>query len=517
MQIAVETAAPGSAAAGKASWFSPRGIAVRLFLSCWIVYTLHMATNTVREIYLTLSIGEHFSFRLDEYAHMHPDIFEKKGYGWHHGANPGASMVAAVPYAVFRPVVDRIVARVNQARAASGRSEPPAYNSPWPMARAFYAEAWRRGYDIKFGLASVITQAFCMAPISALGVAAMFLLLRRIFGSDRGALWLSLLYAFGTPVFFRTGYLNHNMMLGHIAFIGLLVLWNPDGGLAWRERTRAFAGGLAGGLALLFDYSGVVFLFGLFVYAVLKSWSSAGGAAAVRNALYYAGGAAGPVALLWLYQWRSFGHPFYPGQHWMPPVEWIDVGYQGMSLPQRELLAALLFDYRYGLFLTCPLLLLALACPFLSRCPIARRELATLLGLSAVLILFCGGISYTRLQFNTGLRYLAPLLPFLFVPAAAVLLRLPVRAAYFLAVASVAQAWCMAMYRDVERGAGLLEPLLNVFFGGFQLPVLTVLSRMGPQYGTWFERGVSPLPLFVLAAAILYGIWRPFPGRAPKT
>src|SRR5215831_9133836 len=91
-------------------WILPtRTIAARLFLTCWIVFAVHVATNTVREIYLALAIGDHFSFRVDEYANMHPDLFEKKGFGWHIGANPGASMLGAVPYFLSRPVVDRVV------------------------------------------------------------------------------------------------------------------------------------------------------------------------------------------------------------------------------------------------------------------------------------------------------------------------------------------------------------------------------------------------------------------------
>jgi len=212
------------------SWrLTTREIAVRLFVTCWLVFTLHFATNTVREIYLALAIGDHVSFRVDEYAHMHPDLFEKEGYGWHVGNNPGASMLAAVPYALARPIIDRVVAQVNKRREANGQIDPPPYNSPWPMARAFYKEAWRRGFDIKFGLAAFVMQSMAMAPISALGVVVMFYLLRLIFLSDKTALWLSLLYAFGTPVFFRTGFLNHNLMLGHFAFMGFIVMWNAGG------------------------------------------------------------------------------------------------------------------------------------------------------------------------------------------------------------------------------------------------------------------------------------------------
>jgi len=116
-------------------WILPaRTIAVRLFLTCWIVFAVHVATNTVREIYLALAIGDHLSFRVDEYANMHPDLFEKKGYGWHIGANPGASMLGAIPYFFTRPIVDRVVARVNRARAARGLKEPPGATTrlgPW--------------------------------------------------------------------------------------------------------------------------------------------------------------------------------------------------------------------------------------------------------------------------------------------------------------------------------------------------------------------------------------------------
>lgn len=499
-------------------WRYPvKGLAWRIFLTCWLIYSIHLTTNTVREIYLALAIGDHLSFRVDDYARMHPDLFEKPGYGWHIGANPGGSMIAAIPYAICRPITDRIVARVNQSRTGQ---QPPAYDSPWPMARAFYQEAWRRGFDIKFGLASIVMQTLCMGPLSAGGVVAMFFLLRQLFRSDKTACWLALLYGFGTPVFYRAGYINHNMLLGHFALLGFIVMWNPGQTARWPARTRSFLGGLAGGTAVLLDYSGVPVLLVLFGYSMLRSLRN-GGAwnEALAHGIRYFAGTLGPVFLLWFYQWASFGHPFYPGQHWMPPVAWIESGYQGMTGPQWELLSSLLFDYRYGLFVTCPLFLLALASPWMnrnSRRVLPSLELGTLLGVAVALWLFCGGISYTRLQFNSGLRYLAPLLPFLFVPAAVTLVRLPAQWRYYLTAGSIALAWCMAMYRDVERGLGVLETVLQIFAGGPQLPLMVVLSRMGGTYGNYFSRGANPAPIFLLAAVILYGVWwvgKPSPGR----
>jgi hypothetical protein len=196
----------------------------------------------------------------------------------------------------------------------------------------------------------------------------------------------------------------------------------------------------------------------------------------------------------------------------MPPVQWSDLGYQGYGWPQLELLLALAFDYRFGLFVTCPLMLLAVLSPLFNRRArhsLPRPELVFVLALFVAFWVFFSGSNYTRLQFNTGIRYMVPVFPFLFVPAAVVLMRLPRLAIYFIALFSFTESWCLAMYRDVERGLGVLDPILHVFSGGFQLPALTTLSRMGSQYGGFFEHGVSPLPLFVLTAAILYGVWSP--------
>jgi hypothetical protein len=53
----------------------------------------------------------------------------------------------------------------------------------------------------------------------------------------------------------------------------------------------------------------------------------------------------------------------------MPPVEWIDIGYQGFGWPQWELIKALVLDYRYGLFLftSASLGLLVLVSPLSNR------------------------------------------------------------------------------------------------------------------------------------------------------
>jgi hypothetical protein len=144
---------------------------------------------------------------------------------------------------------------------------------------------------------------------------------------------------------------------------------------------------LAGGTALLFDYSGVVLFLGLFIYGIAKTLITKKLTDVIRHGYWYVLGTIGPVCLLWFYQWKSFGHPFYPGRHWMPPVEWIELGYQGFDFPKLELFPLLTFDYRFGLFVSSPLMLLVMLSPF----------------------------------FNRGIRYLAPMFPFLFILAAILL------------------------------------------------------------------------------------------------
>jgi hypothetical protein len=500
-------------AATTPSALTARQIAWRIFFTAWIVFVLHFATNIAREIYPALALGDRLSFDLGSYCGLHPDLFETPGRGCHIGNNPGVSMLAAIPYALARPVIDPVVRRVLAGRAASGRTEPPAYNTEWPNRQKFYAEAWRRGLDVKFVLSAFVMQAFCMAPMSAAAVVLVFFVLRAVLRSDRRAMWLALLYAFGTPVFFRTGYLNQNLMLGHIAFAGLAAVWNPWGGTRLSARARWILCGLAGGTAILFDYSGVVFITGLGLYVVEKRRREAGLGEGVRAGLWYVLGTLGPILLLWLYQYQAFGNPFLPGQHWMPAVEWIDRGYRGYEFPPRpELLAMLLFDHRFGLFVTAPLMLLALAAPWKDRGAarlVPGLELTALLALAAGTWLFFGGSNYVRLQFNTGIRYLTAVLPFLFVPAALVLSRMRPRSAYAWSLLALTVSWPLAMYRIVERPMGMLDPIARTFSAGFALPALTTLSLTSGQYGDFFTHGVSPLPLFALAAAVICGIWLP--------
>ena len=489
---------------------TPASLKWRLFLTCWILYVIHFATDFVREHYLVVSIAEDATFRLDPYEDLHVDLFwnpdSAPHKGAHHGANPGVSMLAALPYAILRPAVDLIDARVQ-----AGRKLRPdttiSYNDPRWRRVEFYRKVRERGLDVRFGLVAAITQVFFQAPISAFSVVVLFGLLTTL-GLARGvALALSILYAFGTPVFFRTAYLNQNLGLGLFAFFGFLLLWNPGARIPLKVTTRHILAGLLGGLAFLYDYSGALATGLLGLYALIRSRDDGSWAGALRNSLWYSLGALPGILALGWYQWASFGDFFHPPQHWMPPVEWVDIGYQGVGGFGWDLFRMLLIDPRFGLFVTCPLFILALGAPWLlrkGRSFLPLREALFCLLFTLAFVLFFSIVQYTKLQWVTGIRYLAAVFPFIFLPAAAVLLRLPRVLALGIALLSLIVNWAMAMVRS--QGS-VFDNVKHAVLEGVQLPWLTVIGKTANQYAPWLQR-VSPGFILLVTAVTIYLIWK---------
>jgi hypothetical protein len=132
-----------------------------------------------------------------------------------------------------------------------------------------------------------------------------------------------------------------------------------------------------------------------------------------------------------------------------------------------------------------------------------RWELALIFGASTALYLFSSANQYALLQWNTGVRYLVPAGPLLFIALVPVLLALPVWGRALLVLPTAVISWCLAMARE-----DVPTSLLQVLLGGFQLPFLTVLRKTAAAYAPFLTQGVSPLPLFAIAAVILWLVWR---------
>ena len=78
----------------------------RLFLTAWLLYSIHFATNVVREHYPAFSLVDHFTLKVDEYQGFHPDIFVHRDGHSYVGNNVAVSVLAAFPLFVFDPVLD---------------------------------------------------------------------------------------------------------------------------------------------------------------------------------------------------------------------------------------------------------------------------------------------------------------------------------------------------------------------------------------------------------------------------
>lgn len=482
--------------------FTTRSIAVRLFVTCWLVYGLHFATNTVREIYPALSLGDRSSFEVSEYQGLHPDIFVIPERGAYINNNPGASIVGAVPYFLTKPIIDPLVARVERKRVSETTAN--IYDSPYPMAREFYERARARGLDVKFGLAAAVIQIFAMAPLSALSVVVMFYILIALKVGARTALVLALLYAFATPIFFRTGQLNQNLLIAHCALFAFATLWRPWDADAARRPNYLLAGLLCG-WAVVLDYSGIVVVLVLALYAWLRRRQRVESLKSKRDYFEFISGVAVCAAVLMFYQWSSFGNPLFPAQRYMPPTEFSVRGYNGMTLPQLDLLWLTAFDFRYGLFTSAPLLLVGAYIPYWLKREhrlIGSLEIACCAAFTTAFFIFCASNQFGRLQFNSGVRYIVPVVPFMFLLTAGVLTKMPRVLFAVVAVVATYWSWCLAMYRDVEQGAGVFEAVRRVTFEGLRLPWLTTLERM-----SYVAEGASPLILFAMAGAVIVGVW----------
>ncbi len=489
------------------------GTGLRLFLTGWLIFSLHFATNIVREHYPAFSLAERGTLRVDPYLGLHPDLFEIPGRGAFINNNPGASLIAALPYAVTRPLIDRVVDRVQARRASAGTPLSADYDDPRPNRKKFFAQVRERGLDVRFGLAALVIHLFATAPFSAAMLVVMRRWLRRAGLRAHASTALALLYGFGTPIFFRSGFLNQNLFVAHFTLLAVALLPLAHERDATTLR-RALAGACAGA-AVLCDYSGIVGLLAIGLFALAQHTARSGRfVLGCRDTLPVAAGAIPPLAVLLGYQALAFGHPFLPAQHFMPPTEFSVSGWNGFALPAADLLLQNLFDPRFGLFAFCPLLALAFAAPLPStrRPRLASRPLLVLgIAYFVGLLLFSSANQFARLQWNTGVRYLVPAVPLLFLPLADVLLRLPRQLAWLLGVLAVAHASVLAMVRE-----DVPTSWLTVATSGLQLPALTVVGKMRGQYVESFAGGApDPLPLFLLALAVIAVIWSPAGHRRP--
>ncbi len=476
---------------------------VRLFLASWILFAVHAGTNVVREFYPAFSLIEHGSLRVDDYLGFDPDIFRHTNGHAYIGNNVAASYITAIPLLVFRPLLTTLDRYEKKRLASRGVPDIQNRNTDHPNSQLFFEKATQAGLTLRFGASTAIIALFLMAPLSAFAVVFLFGMLVDRGVPKRTSVGLALLFGFATPVFFRTGVLNHNMMMMYTTLFAFHLLWpRPGEAHTVSLRRRTWAGVLAGfGLAL--DYSGVVPLLALYGYLLLGRLGTLGWKAAIRESIPYILGSIPPVLFLLYTQWTMFGNPFLPGQFWMPDVRYSEQGFRGFSWPSLDLFGLNLYHPGYGMFLYGPILLLGLIPTFARQAgdlifP-TRERLFTILFFLALLT-FCAANQYSRIQFNSGFRYMIPVVPLLFLALTDHLIRLPRLWFWVISIIALGNSWVISMVREPVP-----ESWHRVLTEGPQLPWINTLRF---TYGGLYPiLNTMLLPLVVLTGAGVVAWW----------
>src|SRR6185369_2399390 len=152
---------------------------------------------------------------------------------------------------------------------------------------------------------AAVMQFGVMAPLSAASAVVMFIILVYQLHSLHAAALLALLYAFATPVFLRSGQLNHNLLVAHCALFAFALLWRP-----WQTPRRpAYAhdllAGLLAGWAVVLDYSGLIVPLTLGLYVIAREPLERR-ASTAQSVTLFGTGVLVSLTVLWAYQWSAF-------------------------------------------------------------------------------------------------------------------------------------------------------------------------------------------------------------------
>jgi hypothetical protein len=283
------------------------------------------------------------------------------------------------------------------------------------------------------------------------------------------------------------------------------MMWLHPGEADRISAGRRLVAGFLGGFILAADYSGVVILIALYGYVLVSRLSTASWPTAFRESLVFVAGSVPPVLFLLYSQWVMYGNPFMPGQYWMPEVNYTDQGWRGFSWPAPGLFLRNLFEPSYGMYVFGPLLILGLVPARIYReetlvLPIRERRFVVALVLA--FMVFCAANQYSRMQFNTGFRYLVPLVPFIYLAAADHLARIPARWLAPISVIAVVNSWVLTVFRESVHVSWQL-----FLTEGIQLPWLRVLRMTSALDSPVFRSPLVPVGLLVAVLVLVMGLW----------
>jgi hypothetical protein len=239
-----------------------------------------------------------------------------------------------------------------------------------------------------------LSVALVSAVLAALAALALHDLTLRLGGSDGAALFASIAFALGTPVWGWSTTLFGHAPVAALYVIAVWALWRGGIGCA------ALAGA-ALGLAALIEFQAVL------AGSVIALW----GAVRLRSARPIGAAALAGAATLLIpfvaYNLIAFGTPFRLGYQGVVGFAGMDQGLFGLTVPSPSVLVRILVGWRRGLLWVAPILVLApLGLWWLSK---RQRDLVIMLAAATLVVLLVNSAYfYWDGGHSTGPRHSIP-------------------------------------------------------------------------------------------------------------
>ena len=320
----------------------PVGLALTL---TYAYFVGEPAWNQNSRLALTRAMVEQHTTIIDDYHVTTGDKSYRDGHFYCDKA-PGASWVAAVPYAAFHAL-----------RRLTGGELPEVHVRPLdPEAPTPEPEDRGPGDVLVYNLAHRVALYLCglftgVLPTVAAAAAVFLLVLRQAMGRVGPALLVTLAFALATPAFpYATVFYGHPLCGALLLWAFALVVLTPAGE---GRRGGALLTGTLLGAAVATEYPAAVPTVLIVILAALRHGP--------RHAAWVIAGGVPWALALAAYHTAAFGHPLRTGYDFVYREEFAEgmrVRY-GIGWPQADALWALLWGSYRGLLYLSPVLLLA--------------------------------------------------------------------------------------------------------------------------------------------------------------